>query len=153
MVNINHVADFIILFFREKGENITNLKLQKLLYYTQAWHLAIHGRPMFEGNFQAWTHGPVNVSVYNRFSDYRWQPITEAIQGPNISQEEEAHIQEVLESYGGFGAYELERLTHSERPWKNARGDLPADSGSNRVISEEDMKAYYRELLNRNEEQ
>lgn len=67
--DINDVADYVILRLNQDEENnlLINLKLQKLLYYIQAWSLAIRGRIFFEGEFQAWVHGPVSPTLYNRF--------------------------------------------------------------------------------------
>ncbi len=62
------VCDYIILQVTEAEESLNSLKLHKLLYYVQAWHLAFYGEPLFEGKFQAWIHGPVNKEIYRRFN-------------------------------------------------------------------------------------
>src|SRR6266550_8900998 len=63
-----HVAcDYIINAVRQTGAPLTVLKLHKLLYYAQAWHLALEGEPFFVGKFQAWPQGPVNREIYDRF--------------------------------------------------------------------------------------
>ena len=68
MMNVNDVVDYIILRVNADEQNVLiNLKLQKLLFYTQAWHLAIHSDRLFDGEFQAWVHGPVNREIYDRF--------------------------------------------------------------------------------------
>ena len=68
-MNINDVCDYIILQLSEAGEYLNNLKLHKLLYYVQAWHLAFYGERLFDGGFQAWIHGPVNREIYDRFKE------------------------------------------------------------------------------------
>jgi uncharacterized phage-associated protein len=141
------VADYIISFFYEYGDAITNLKLQKLMYYAQAWHLAIFDKPLFEGDFEAWVHGPVHMETYQRFKGYRWDPITENIEKPKLPKETVDFLNEVLDVYGSFSAYQLELLTHEEAPWRRARGGIPIDQESRAVISPEDMKEFYRERL------
>lgn len=61
------IAKHFIRFANEEGSFISNLKLQKLVYYAQAWHLAIHGTPLFEEDFEAWVHGPVIPSLYQKY--------------------------------------------------------------------------------------
>ena len=72
-VTPNKVADWFIHFAHEVGDPITNLKLQKLVYYAQAWYLALHGKRLFPAEFQAWVHGPVCHSLYQRFRGYAWK--------------------------------------------------------------------------------
>lgn len=67
----NSVSDYLLVENRERGENLTNLKLQKLLYYAQAWHLALRNAPLFDEDFQAWVHGPVLPSQYLRFRSFQ----------------------------------------------------------------------------------
>ena len=65
------VADYIIRSAHESGELITNLKLQKLVYYAQAWHLALFDEPLFDDPIEAWVHGPVVSSLYSKFPEHR----------------------------------------------------------------------------------
>ena len=139
----NAVADYFVRFAHEVGDPITNLKLQKLVYYAQAWHLALHGEPLIAEGFQAWVHGPVCHSLYQRFKRYGWNPISEDVTPSDLPEEVEAHLREVMEVYGGYSAWDLERLTHSEDPWLKARGDAPADEPSSNPISEEEMRRFY----------
>jgi uncharacterized phage-associated protein len=119
-----------------------NLKLQKLVYYSQAWHLAIHGTPLFEEDFQAWVHGPVVPELYQKYKVFGWQPIQEDI-SPELPKEVLIFLGEVAEEYFACDAYELEQMTHVEAPWNQARGDLLPDVPSNAVIEKEWMKEYY----------
>lgn len=61
------IADYIILYFQEHGEPLTNLKLQKLLYYAKGWYLALYDKPLFNDKIEAWVHGPVVPSIYHAF--------------------------------------------------------------------------------------
>ena len=70
MNSIHDIADYVILRIKteDKYASLINLKLQKLLYYIQAWSYGINKRPFFNGDFEAWIHGPVNRDIYNRFN-------------------------------------------------------------------------------------
>ncbi len=146
MANAQEVARYIVRFFQEAGDPVTNLKLQKLLYYVQGWHLALRGRPAFEDRLEAWIHGPVQPGVYGVYKGYRWNPITEEPPATNISAESIDVINSVIESYGGDGGYQLELRTHLEPPWLEARGDLPPDRDSNAVISTATMAKFFSGL-------
>jgi uncharacterized phage-associated protein len=138
------VADVILTL---SNEQITNLKLQKLLYYAQAWYLALYGCKLFDDDIEAWVHGPVVARVFGDFKGYRWNPIDVPIieaSPQNVSD----HVREVLESYGGLGASALERLTHTELPWREARGTLPPDEPSRNVIKPETMMMFYSTMMN-----
>jgi uncharacterized phage-associated protein len=132
---------------RAAGDSITHLKLQKLVYYAQAWALVLLGRPLFTEDFQAWTHGPVVESVFNEYKSFRWEAIPEPADSVEMDAETETHLTEVLEVYGDFSAKHLEKMTHSEAPWKDARGDLPAEARSNAIITKKSMIEYYSNLL------
>lgn len=146
-VTANQVADFLICFARAHGDVLTNLKLQKLVYYAQAWHLALYDAPLYDEPIKAWVHGPVVPAVYQRFKDYGWQPITADIDCDHLDLPEsvEHHLIEVMDEYGNFSAYELERMTHEEQPWQTARKGIPMDETSNAIIQPDDMRDYYRQ--------
>lgn len=143
VASTNAVADYFIRFAHDVGDPITNLKLQKLLYFAQAWYLALHGERLIPADFQAWVHGPVCYPLYQRLRRYQWNPISESVQAPDLPPEVESHLREIMEVYGGYSAWDLERLTHSEQPWQNARGGLPADEPSSAIIADDDMRRFY----------
>lgn len=133
----------------EAGDNITALKLQKLCYYAQAWHLAFTGEPLFEGEFEAWEHGPVNRALWRQYNDHKWRPIPpEGLDDfcpEEVFTTDELHtLNEVWEAYGYYSARYLEDLTHQEDPWREARGDLPPDAPSTAPIRQEHMMYFYR---------
>ncbi|NBC32692.1 MAG: DUF4065 domain-containing protein [Alphaproteobacteria bacterium] len=141
------VADFLLIECRERGEVLTNLKLQKLLYYAQAWHLALHDQALFEEDFQAWVHGPVLPSQYQRFRDFQWRPIMLEVSRPGLPNEAlDAFLVEVVDVFGCESAVALELMTHREKPWVEARGDLPPHVPSNAPISKQTMKDYYKAI-------
>ncbi len=142
------IAETIIGRSRKRGiSDLTNLKLQKLLYYSQAWHLALADTTLFPEEIEAWIHGPVVPRVFGVFKAYRWNVIDAEVH--SVADESViGHVDSVLDSYGKYGATELERLTHSEFPWIEARAGIPPDEPSRNVISRDRMKEYYRTLLN-----
>jgi len=136
----NEVADCILKFY---NDYITNLKLQKFLYYSQAWHLALHGKPLFDEDFQAWVHGPVEPVTYQRFKKFGFKPIVHNV-NMNFDKHLKEHVKNVLEVYGEFSGFGLERQTQSEPPW---RSGLPSDQPS--IITKKSMLDYYSSLLDR----
>jgi uncharacterized phage-associated protein len=137
---------FVASLDREAGDSITPLKLQKIIYYAQAWALVLLKRPLFDEDFQAWAHGPVVENVYNEYKQHGWNAIPAPAETPEFEEDVEDLLSEVWESYGDFSAKHLERLTHQEAPWKDARGDLPMEARSNSVISKQAMQEYYSAL-------
>lgn len=142
----NEVADYILCNTQNTQGPVSNLKLQKLVYYAQAWFLALYDEPLFDDEIQAWVHGPVQPELYHRFKSFRWEPISGSVECPEFSREIQDHMDEVLGVYGGYSAHQIERIVHQEYPWKNARGGLSADLPSAATISHEDMKNFYRHM-------
>jgi uncharacterized phage-associated protein len=144
----NEVANYILCRVHEWEDLVSNLKIQKLVYYAQAWFLALYDEPLFDDRLEAWVHGPVQPALYQRFKKYSWEPITEEVVCPDYSQDIKAHLEEILDIYGDLTAHHLERLVHQEDPWRKARGDLPPDAHCTNPVAIEDMKIFYRSLLN-----
>ena len=139
---------FLLLVDQEAGDLMTNLRLQKLLYYAQAWHLAILGRPLFNDDFEAWVHGPVIPSLYSMYRIHGWSAIP-APDSTDFSPSEESRgvIKEVWGTYSQYSAKRLEEISHGEAPWQHAReGYGPADR-CNVVICKEDIRQYYAARL------
>ena len=143
------VADYVIADSHDAGSFISNLKLQKLLYYAQAWHLAILDEPLFPERFEAWVHGPVIPELYRKYKDYRWRNIDQDVSRPALDDDTVKFLGEVLEEYGPLDARRLEWLTHRETPWINARerDGLAADDPCSALIEESEMKDYYRRRM------
>lgn len=85
------VADYVIAFLAEHGDPTTNLKLQKLLYYSQAWYLALYDLPLFDDRIEAWVHGPVVPPVYGAFKGKEWQPIVPMAM-PKLPEKADQHF-------------------------------------------------------------
>ncbi len=145
------VAEYILSFANEAEEPITNLKLQKLVYYAQGYYLAIHNDLLFEDEIQAWVHGPVIPSVYRHYKKFEWRPIDEDVERPTITPVLAEHLELIIETFLPIDAYKLERMTHNEAPWINARGDLPPDAICQTAINPADMKEYFTALMAQDE--
>ena len=140
------VANHFVELFHDLG-GVSNLKLQKLLYYAQAWHLALYDEPLFQDRLEAWVHGPVVPPVFGAFKHNGWQPIYSTVGLAALPDRFKPHLTEVLKVYGGFTATDLERLTHREEPWKEARGAIPNHQPSRAIITHDAMKRYYGSRL------
>ena len=104
----------------EHGDTISNLKLQKMLYYMQGFHLAFFGTPLFEEEIKAWQYGPVVPSVYEEYKRYESKAI-DLPEGPviELTEEEEAVFDNVYDEYNQFSAVALMKMTHEESPWRS----------------------------------
>jgi len=138
------IANAFIWLAAQTNVAINVYKLQKLMYYAQAWYLGVYGKPLFDADFQAWIHGPVIPDLLEKYqSQFSWEPIADKIEQPKLSEEIEDFLEEVAEAYSEYDDETLERMTCSEMPWLEARGNLPRDESCHAIISQESMKQYY----------
>jgi uncharacterized phage-associated protein len=144
LITVSKIADYFIYVANETGSYLSNLKLQKLLYYAQAWHLALYGIPLFDEEFEAWVHGPVIPSLYAKYKKFGWKPILEEVEKPEFHEELQNFLDEVTEEYFMLDAFELEMMVHRETPWIESRGGLPIDEPSHAIISQQSMKDYFK---------
>jgi uncharacterized phage-associated protein len=155
VAKIHDACDYIILSMTSVGNSdLSLLKLQKLLYYSQAWRLAFTGDRLFYGYFQAWIHGPVNRAVYDRFAPTKmlYAAVTREDVRPTflptlLTLSERRHIGSVLDTYGKYTGTQLEEIAHRERPWIEARKGIAANARCEEIISEATMQSYYSERL------
>ncbi len=152
MITANTVANYFLAFAQECEEPITNLKLNKLVYYTQAWHLALFNTPLFDEEIEAWVHGPVLSSLYENYKQFKWNPIiVDDLNLEEIKQQfnpdQQNLLNDVVEVYFPETAYALEQLTHSEDPWVCTREGLAPDECSSRAIAHGLMQKYYAKIL------
>ena len=145
------IFDVVNYFLRKvdktSGSSMTPLKLQKLVYYAQAWHLAFYGTKLFNEEFQAWVHGPVNYELWQKYSGFMEIEPEEGIELPQFTDEQLDVMNQVWEVYGKYDAKYLEELTHKELPWIEARKGYGPGERCNVVISTDTMREYYRGLL------
>lgn len=143
------LADFLIVESRERGDLLTPLKLQKLMFYADAWSLALYDRELTAERFQAWVHGPVALSQYHRFKENRWRPILDEIDRPKVTDAIANHLCEIVDVFGVETGPALEAMTHQEFPWIEARGGIPDDQPCNAYIDKNTTKAFYAALANK----
>jgi uncharacterized phage-associated protein len=141
--SVHNVSKYIV---QNIGAPISNLKLQKLLYYVQGWNLGLYGEPVFDEQIQAWIHGPVVPAVFQRFREFKWNPVQVDATPACLKQEFANHVMAVLSIYGKLTAAQLETLSHQEDPWKQAREGIAPKAPSKATISHESMKRYFGKL-------
>lgn len=142
MENVHDVALWFLTH-----EPMTHKKIQKLCYYAQAWHCTLfQGERLFEDEIQAWIHGPVIPEIYRKYADYGWSEIPKH-EGPvNICDSSLEILNAVYNTYGHYSGDQLERLTHSEDPWKNARIGFDVLQPCTNAITIESMREYYGKI-------
>lgn len=125
---------------------VTTMKLQKLVYYCQAYHLATSHKPLFSDRIEAWPHGPVSPRLFAQhrrmFMICADDLATGRLHG-RLSPEEDASIKHVVNTLGHYTGEQLIKLTHSEDPWRNARAGLGPGERSHNEISVPNIRRYY----------
>lgn len=136
-ITAKEIAKYFLTFTNEDcGDTISNLKLQKLVYYAQGFHLALHGVTLFEDKIYAWQHGPVVDTLYHDYKEFG----SNGIPVPEIdltvySEQVKELLNDVYEIYGQFSAWKLRNMTHEETPWM----ETPLNS----EITTESLKRFF----------
>lgn len=142
----------VIAYVFKALEEVTPLSLQKLLYFVQGVHLGLYGRPCFIEDCRAWIHGPVYTEVYQLFKGFSYNPIDDArfavfeSSDNSLTERECGVIDLVVKSFGMYGGKTLERITHHEDPWINARRGYPEDYPSDEIILKKDIQSYFESI-------
>ena len=146
MATVFDVAKYIV----DKCGEIDTWKLQKLVYYCQAWALVWDERPLFDSKIEAWANGPVCRELFERHQGmYAVGPSTDIwarARTDTLTRDEQDTIDAVLRDYGGMPGYELRELTHLEEPWKEARKGIPLMEPCSNEITRSSMRKYYGSL-------
>jgi uncharacterized phage-associated protein len=137
MVNINEVVGWIVRYDHSlnmesmQDSDLTNLKLQKLLYYVQGHYLAEFGDPLFEDDLVAWKHGPVVPRIYYHFKeclekgnhDFIGFSVVESdIYNPqHINEAGDDFLKRFMTYYNKYSPWGLRNMTHEESPWRNTQ--------------------------------
>lgn len=144
MANLQDVAQcFLYLDGINEGDGISNLKLQKLVYYAQGFYSAIFDKPLFNEEISAWTHGPVVPKLYHQYKQHSRNhipPINNFDTG-SLTKDEFELIEEVYDVFGQYSAWKLRNMTHEESPWL----EHEADAG---VIPKEAISEYFKTRIN-----
>lgn len=139
-------AEDVARYILEKLGNTETAKLQKLLYYCQAWSLVWDGSPLFPERLEAWKLGPVCREVYNRHPHHISVSAEQFEPAVGIPGHMRETIDAVLAFYGRIPTWSLVELTHREDPWVDARGGLPEDAYGSTPISHTAMRSYFERI-------
>ena len=149
MQSFNFNAEDIAEYFlaqptSRKSEEITPLKLQKLLYYAQGFTLAILGKSLFTDRIEAWRHGPVCRNVYEKYKKYSYHPLPkfkdmDKLNKIKSSQNVAAILDAVWIYFKDYSGVQLEEMTHQEKPWQDA-----VTNGLNTEMPPYDLLKYFK---------
>ena len=131
-------------YLQQAKKDLSSFRLQKLLYYIQGISASFEPEPLFLDPCEAWANGPVYKEV---FLKYRSNEIDDML-GDLLSDNEREMIDCILECFGHYDGDTLVLFTHRETPWLEARGDLPADAPSDRIIPLESITRYFKRIKN-----
>lgn len=146
--DIELIAEYIIAI----GKEITPLALQKILYYAQGFYKAFFGKFLFEDDCQAWVHGPVYVDIYEKYKEFKSANIFIDIDydiEDIIVDEKREILDAIIKYFGYYNGKALEKMSHYETPWINARKGLLPTENSNNIINKEDIKEYFEKVKNK----
>lgn len=140
-------------FFLTKKE-LTPKKIQKLVYYAYAWFIALNNdsendisNVLFAEQPEAWIHGPVFRSIYDKYKENRWHEVKQIKHAIVFENDDIQNLLETIwEKFGNYSADELEAMTHCEDPWRIARGDVSKIESSSAKINNSDIFRYYNGL-------
>lgn len=144
MANVSDVAKLFLRLGEKYEDGITNLKIQKLVYYAQGFYLALYDEELFADDIEAWTHGPVVPTLYHEYKTFGQDPITPPEKfNPHIclTKNEINHINEIYDVFGQFSAWRLRNMTHEESPWLNHEATAS-------VIEKKELKEYFSTRIN-----
>jgi uncharacterized phage-associated protein len=137
------------------------LKLQKLVYYSEGWHLAYFERPLITDYFEAWVHGPAVRAMWDHYKKMGTNMLVDLRLKDEYNGKIRAYFNQVLnpqqlellgdviKEYGDKSSYHLEALSHNEAPWREARNGYAQSERSEAIISKETMKRYYQSLFSK----
>ena len=142
------VFDVAVYILAKKGP-MTAMKLQKLVYYAQAWSLVWDEKPLFRHEIQAWANGPVAPALYQAHSGQYKVAARDLLEGDRtaLAREQQETVDAVLGYYADKSSQWLSELTHAEPPWKDARKGLEPGQRGSVVIRHADMDLYYGSLV------
>ncbi len=148
-MNISALDVAHYFLFLKENENVTelisNLKVQKLLYYAQGFYLAENDKPLFLEDFQAWDYGPVIPEVYTIFKPNEWKDISLECPVSDRILNDPAKIHffnRIWEAFGQFSAWKLAEMTHQEEPWASLY-----IKGGNVLIPKKIIGKYFKQVL------
>lgn len=159
IVEIDHLFNAVsdkmlisIAYMFEQMQEVTPLALQKMLYYIQGIYMVLYKEPLFPEECRAWLHGPVYNKVYDLFRDFKYNPIEDNrfifLHGKAkvLSEEERRVLDLVIGSFGIYSGKTLEKITHNEKPWIDARQNYEEGEPSNEIMPKEAIGEYFNRI-------
>lgn len=136
------VFDVARNLIKKEGGAMNTMKLQKLVFYCQAYSLVDTGHPMFPEQIEAWRHGPVVPILWQRFAG-RFDACEENLdqEAAPLSPEDQKAVDAIWDTFGGLTGWELRTITHKEEPWKNSYNEN--EDFHNTVIDVNTMRDFY----------
>ena len=158
------VANTLLAMTRERGiVDVSPMKLQKLLYFAHAWHLALFDAPLFREGIEAWEWGPIVPGIYPTFREFGNFPIDKEgkeltwdngkiqIQSPYVKDDDSEVkdlLQEVLRVYGGLTAIQLSNITHADgTPWSIVASKYHSYLPGGLAIPNELIRDVFRKMI------
>lgn len=149
----NRKIEVVIRYLLKRVSDITPLALQKVLYYAQAFYYALFDQELFLDPCQAWVHGPVFPDVF-----YKYHPVgcnnpiegldTEEDEGlATLTTQEIELLDAIITAFACYSGPVLEKMTHSEKPWQEARGSLLPQDRSVTVLDRDTIHAYFKQVV------
>jgi len=146
----NTKIEAVALYIINSGYEITNLALQKLLYYADAVNMLKTDRVLFENDCEAWVHGPVYPIIYNKYREFGRTQIYDCDLDKSylqkISNEEKEVLDYVLKNFAIYNGKVLEHSTHRESPWLEAREGYFETEASDEIIRKDSIKEYFENI-------
>lgn len=151
MATLYDVIDYLfVLDSQHEGNGMSNLKVQKMLYYSQACTLSLENTLLFNKPIEAWQHGPVVADAYHllkaqgavAISLATWQQIYPTANSEQLSASDKHCIQQAFNQYGHYEAWWLQEETHKETPWV-----VTYRQGENQVISVNAIRDYFKPIF------
>ena len=162
------VANYFLEHAWENGDQLSNMKLQKLVYYAHGWHLALTEQPLIDRRIEAWPWGPVVPAIYHEFKFYGNEPILglapDALEDADddgeippcvIPEDSEGKpyairlLNRIYEVYGGYTPSQLSNMTHAEgTPWEQISKQYGGQIPKRTVIEDEAIREYFKTHLN-----
>lgn len=141
------IAKWFVSWAESNNADLSNLKLQKLLYYAQGYHLAIADTLLFREPIQAWSHGPVVREVYHEFKKFGSGDVAlddaDPFDWPHVDSETTQFLIDIWDKFGGIAAWRLRNMTHAETPWQ----EHFEDGVRNVEIPPDSMARYFKSLI------
>lgn len=140
--SVYDIANYFLFKAERDNELLSNLKLQKLIYYSQGLHLALFGIPIFTEKIRAWNYGPVVPELYAAYKEYGAGgiPCDDKFDPKSIDKKTRSFLKEVYEAFGQFSAVRLMGLSHTDQCWRDAH--------PNKIIThkamQNDLKKYLK---------